>query len=167
MRYLFEINSRNYSPDKKPITETSVRAIIVSHGRIAMVKSAAYGHYRFPGGVVRSGETVLSALAGRVREDAGMIVIPGSEAEYGYVVFRNRSAAGGQIVREELFFLCRIGPYRVPVRPEQQAEGSTAVEFITPVTAIEVNRLNFYAPQPVIERENRILELLSRSGLIK
>ena len=81
-----------------------------------MVRNAKDDYYRFPGGEIRSGETNISALAGRLREETGLIVSPGTETEYGCVVCRSRSETGGILLREVFYYICRTEPYRVPVR---------------------------------------------------
>ena len=70
MRLLFETDYRSCSPGEEPISVPSVRAIIVSYGRVAMVRNAKDDYYRFPGGEIRSGETNISALAGRLPDGA-------------------------------------------------------------------------------------------------
>lgn len=80
-----------------------------------MVRNAKDDYYRFPGGEIRSGETNISALAGRLREETGLIVSPGTETEYGCVVCRSRSETGGILLREVFYYICRTEPYRVPV----------------------------------------------------
>lgn len=169
MRILFELDSRDYSPDKKTISIPSVRAIIVSYGRVAMVRSAVNEHYRFPGGEIRSGETNFSALAGRLREETGLILSPGTETEYGCVVCRSRSETGGLLLRENFYYICRVEPGRVPVQAWSAASpDSLFLDFVSPVTAIEVNRLSFSSgeTQMMLERENRVLGLLVRDGIV-
>lgn len=169
MRLLFETDSRNCSPGEEPISVPSVRAIIVSYGRVAMVRNAKDDYYRFPGGEIRSGETNISALAGRLREETGLIVSPGTETEYGCVVCRSRSETGGILLREVFYYICRTEPYRVPVRVNSApSRESLSLCFVSPVTAAEVNRLCFSSAETrmMLGVENRVLELLVRDGYL-
>lgn len=169
MRLLFKLDSHNYSPDKKTISRPSARAIILSHGRVAMVRSEKYDYYKFPGGGIREGESAISALAREVREEAGLIVTPGSEVEYGCVLRRDRTEEGGLFLQENFYYFCHVESYRVPNRlePEEADEGFSLC-FVSPVTAIEINRLFFSPkiPQMIPEREARVLEMLACEGFL-
>lgn len=134
-----------------------------------MVRNAKDDYYRFPGGEIRSGETNISALAGRLREETGLIVSPGTETEYGCVVCRSRSETGGILLREVFYYICRTEPYRVPVRVNSApSRESLSLCFVSPVTAAEVNRLCFSSAETrmMLGVENRVLEILVRDGYL-
>lgn len=166
MRLLFRLDSHNYSPDIKTVSRPSARAIIISHGRVAMVRNERYDHYSFPGGDIGEGESPLAALARGVRSEAGFIVTPGSEAEYGSVILRDRTEDGGLFLQECFYYFCRVEAYRVPARNETGGELSLC--YVSPVTAIEVNRLSLSSPAPASapEREARVLEMLVAGGYL-
>lgn len=168
MRKLFEINARGCFSDEKEISAQSVRAIIVSYGRIAMFKSGSDDIYKFPGGEIRDGEDTLTALVRRLRENMGLIVVPNSETEFGYVLCRERTETGSQIVQRIFYYLCRIEPFRVPVVPSSFCrERVDVLDFVSAVTAIEVNRLSLCLTEPtsMLESDICILKLLSESGM--
>ena len=80
------------SPDKKDygqcthtFTRNSARSIIISDGKVAMIHSIKYDYYKFPGGGIENGENPVEAMIRETREEAGLVVVPGSVKEYGYV----------------------------------------------------------------------------------
>ena len=85
MRLLFEMDKKDYDSNGSRFVRPSARAIIVKGNRIVMVRSQKYDYYKFPGGGLEAGETPVSALIREVREEAGMVVIPESVREFGYV----------------------------------------------------------------------------------
>lgn len=169
MRKLFEIDTRGKPSNGKEISVQSVRAIILSYGRIAMVKNVSDDIYKFPGGEIRAGEDELKALSGRIREETGMIVIPGSETEFGYALCRDRVKSGEQLVQRIFYYICSVEPFRVPIAPFQnRREGENQLDFVSPVTVMEVNRLSFGISEPrsALERDLKVLRLLTDSGIV-
>ena len=85
MRLLFEMDKKDYGQCTHTFTRESARSIIIRDGRLAMIHSIKYDYYKFPGGGIENGENPVEAMIRETREEAGLVVVPGSVKEYGYV----------------------------------------------------------------------------------
>ncbi|MCI8424028.1 MAG: NUDIX domain-containing protein [Lawsonibacter sp.] len=50
-----------------------------------MIYSAKYNYYKFPGGGIENGENPVDAMIRETREELGLVVLPDTVKEYGYV----------------------------------------------------------------------------------
>ena len=167
MRLLFEMDAKNYDPGARRYIRPSVRGIIIRDHAIAMVHSLMYDYYKFPGGGLESGESFLDALCREVREESGLLVNKNTVKEYGIVPRREKGRRGEIFVQDNFYYLCDTEP--VPARQDlddYEAEEKFTLEFVSPETAIEVNRFHGHGPknQNMLEREARVLECLLQEG---
>ena len=102
------------------------------------------------------------------REEAGLIVIPESIREYGYV-HRAQKGDKGIFVQDNFYYIAEAEPGLVPQTLDAyEAEEGYRLEFVEPETAIRKNR----SPRPspyhplMLEREARVLEMLVEEGYI-
>ena len=68
MRLLFTIDPKDYDPHGKGFVRDSARAVIVCGEKVAMVHSLKYDYYKFPGGGIEPGETLVDAVIRETRE---------------------------------------------------------------------------------------------------
>ena len=85
MRLLFEMDRHDYSQCTHSFVRNSARSIIIRDHKAAMIHSLKYNYYKFPGGGIENGESNVDAMIRETREEAGLVVIPGSVREFGYV----------------------------------------------------------------------------------
>lgn len=85
MRLLFEMDRKDYDPNGSRFERPSVRGIIRKDGKVAMVHSKKYDYYKFPGGGIEPGEEQCATLAREVREESGLVVLPETIQEFGWV----------------------------------------------------------------------------------
>ena len=85
MRLLFELDLHDYAECTRTFVRNSARSIIIRNGKVAMVHSLKYDYYKFPGGGIEKGESPVDAMIRETREEAGLVVIPETVREYGYV----------------------------------------------------------------------------------
>ena len=85
MRLLFEMDKKDYTYCTHTFTRNSARSIIVRGGKVAMIHSLKYDYYKFPGGGIENGESPVEAMIRETWEEAGLVVIPESVKEYGFV----------------------------------------------------------------------------------
>ena len=171
MRLLFSMDQRDYADCTHSFRRDSARAIIRRDGKVAMIHSLKYDYYKFPGGGIEAGESPVEAMIRETREEAGLIVLPGSVREYGCVRRAQRSDRDRTecFLQDNFYYLCEVEAAVVC----QQLDGYEAkerytLEFVDPQTAIEKNRSVALSPHrpPMLEREARVLELLCREGYL-
>lgn len=171
MRLLFEMDKKDYEHCTHSFVRNSARAIIIQNGRIAMVHSLKYDYYKFPGGGIEEGETSVEALIRETREETGLVIIPETVREYGYVhrVQRSDSDLTERFVQNNYYYLCSAEETAVPQKLDSyEAEESYTLEYVDPAAAIEKNRRVTGSPynRLMFEREARVLELLMAEGML-
>ena len=169
MEILFQLDSKVYDENIEVVYRPSARGIIVRDGKVAMVHSAMYDYYKFPGGGIEEGESPLEAMIREVKEESGLEVIPESIREFGNVHRRSRTAKGGLFIQDNFYFICAsendVGNTNLD---NYENEEGFALEFVAPEIAIERNRhCPYESKMPLmLEREARVLELLIERGEI-
>ena len=172
MRLLFEMDKKDYGGCTRSFTRDSARSIIIRKDRIAMIHSQKYDYYKFPGGGIEPGESDVDALIRETAEEAGLIVIPDSIREYGYVhrIQKSTVEEDEYFIQNNYYYLCNV---EEGVRPqkldEYESDEHFTLEYVMPETAILSNRTKDHGPKdPVmLEREARVLEMLLSDGLIE
>ena len=169
MKILFTLDSKDYDESIEVICRPSARGIIVRDSKVAMVHSAMYDYYKFPGGGIEDGEKPIEAMIREVKEESGLEVIPESIREFGNVHRRSRTAKGGLFIQDNFYFICAsendVGNTNLD---DYENEEGFALEFVAPEIAIERNRhCPYESKMPLmLEREARVLELLIERGEI-
>lgn len=169
MRLLFEIDTKDYTPGGVAFTHRSARCIHIREGRAAMVHSAKYDYYVFPGGTIEGDESPEAAMIREAREEAGLVVVPQSVRPYGRVHLTQKSERPGvnRFVQDACYYLCQVEDGLQPQKlDDYESEESFALTYITPQQAIAVNRNGDHKHKdPVmLEREARVLECLMADG---
>ena len=62
MRLLFEMDKKDYAHCTHTFTRNSARSIIIRDGKVAMIHSAKYDYYKFPGGGIENGESPVEVM---------------------------------------------------------------------------------------------------------
>ena len=169
MRLLFDLDQKDYDPAGKAFVRDSARAIIIRGNKIAMVHSLKYDYYKFPGGGIEPGESFEEALIRETKEESGLIVIPSSIREYGYVHRVQKSDLGDAdyFQQDNYYFLCDAedGASSQQLDDYEREERFT-LEFVDPHHAIEINETKDHGPKNrvMIHRESLVLGLLLKEG---
>ena len=172
MRLLFEMDQKDYADCTHFFTRDSARSIIFRSGKVAMIHSREYDYYKFPGGGIEHGEDPVDAMIRETREEAGLIVIPETVREYGYVYRIQRSDLDPTecFIQRNYYYLCeameRLSSQSLD---DYEAKEGYHLEFIEPAAAIQRNRNVRESPyNPIMfEREARVLELLMADGSVR
>lgn len=169
MRLLFELDAKDYDLNGIAFIRHSARCIHIKNGLAAMVHSMKYDYYKFPGGGLESHESKEHAMIRETREEAGLVVIPPSVKEYGYVHRIQKSSHDGAdyFVQDNYYYLCDVEERVLPQElDDYEADETFTLEYVDPDKAIFVNRYGNHGPkeQPMLEREARVLELLKKEG---
>lgn len=169
MRLLFEMKPQDCKEGTRNFVRHSSRCIAIEDGRVAMVHSLKYDYYKFPGGGIEENESKIQALLRETQEEAGLLILPDSVREFGYVHRIETSDWEGWdcFVQDNFYYLCRV--QRAPVSQrldEYEAEEGFTLEWVEPERAIMVNRTVDHGPknQNMLEREARVLEILKAEG---
>ena len=171
MRLLFEMDKKDYSECTRTLVRNSARSILIRDGKVAMVHSLKYDYYKFPGGGIEKGESPADAMIRETREEAGLVVIPETVREYGYVhrIQKSDWDADECFVQDNYYYLGEAE--NEPVSQElddYEAKESYRLEYIDPATAIRKNRALKNSPynRLMFEREALVLEMLQSEGLL-
>ena len=169
MRLLFSLDKKNYNESWPKYERPSVRGVIISDGKVAMVHSLKYDYYKFPGGGIDQGESHLSGLIREVKEESGLIVIPHSVKELGNVI-RAEAGKGEEIFyQENFYYLCHVeDTTELQDLDDYEADEHFTLEWIEPEVAINTNRKPDHGPKSniMIEREAKVLEILIEEGYL-
>ena len=171
MRLLFEMDKKDYDRCTHTFQRDSARSIIIRDRKIAMIHSLKYDYYKFPGGGIEKGESVVDAMILETREEAGLVVIPETVREYGYVhrVQRSDKDHSECFVQDNFYYLCdALADTASQDLDEYEARESYRLEFIDPAVAILKNRNVTNSPynRVMFEREALVLEMLQADGLL-
>lgn len=169
MRLLFELDKNDHAGCTHTFIRNSARGIILRGGKVAMIHSIRYDYYKFPGGGIKRGEDPKAAMMRETKEEAGLVVIPGSIREYGYVhrVQRSDMDETERFIQDNYYYLCDADNRVLSQHlDDYEAEEQFTLEFVDPKAAIEKNRTVLQNPrnQVMVEREARVLELLIKEG---
>ena len=105
------------------------------------------------------------------REEAGLVVIPESVIEYGYVhrIQRSDMDATECFIQDNYYYLCKAMDQLTSQQlDDYEAQESYRLEFVEPLVAISKNRNVKNSPynQLMFEREARVLEILITDELL-
>ncbi|MGE0003791.1 MAG: NUDIX hydrolase, partial [Candidatus Izemoplasmatales bacterium] len=76
VRHLFTINHIESLEEKTIVHREAVRAIIRNKDKVLLIRSRKFGEYKFPGGGIDVGESMLDALRREVKEETGYDMNP-------------------------------------------------------------------------------------------
>lgn len=171
MRVLFEMDKHDYEHCTHNFVRNSARSIIIRDKKIAMIHSLKYDYYKFPGGGIEGGESPVTAMIRETREEAGLVVKPGTVREFGLVhrIQRSDKDPSECFVQDNYYFLCDAENEMVSqCLDDYEAAENYVLEFVDCTLAIQKNRNVQGSPyNPMMfEREARVLEMLMDEGLL-
>ncbi len=172
MRLLFEMDKKDYDKCTHSFVRNSARSIIIKDKKVAMIYSAKYDYYKFPGGGIEKGENPVDAMIRETREESGLVVLPDTVKEYGYVHRIQRSDRNKTecFIQDNYYYLCKTADEVVSQElDDYEAKETYTLEYVDPEVAIRKNRHVVQSPynQMMFEREARVLELLIAEGLFE
>ena len=172
MRLLFEMDKKDYEKCTHSFVRNSARSIIIKGKKVAMIHSAKYDYYKFPGGGIEDGENPVDAMIRETREEAGLVVLPDSVKDYGYVhrIQKSDQDETECFIQDNYYYLCETADGAVSQKlDDYEAEETYTLEYVEPAAAIRTNRQVAQSPyNPMMfEREARVLELLIAEGMFE
>lgn len=170
MRLLFTLDARDYDPDGWTYARPSARAIVIRDGRVAMVYSQKYQHYKFPGGGIDPGESREAALLREAREEAGLLLDPTTVRPYGFVHRIERGDPEPIFLQDNFYYLATATALVPQALDGYEAEEGYTLRWVGPEEAIAQNRAltNVYKRKyhTMLLREALVLERLVTEGLV-
>lgn len=172
MRLLFNMDANDYDKNGRAFVRHSARCITIQNGRVAMVHSLKYDYYKFPGGGIEPNETKIQALIRETEEEAGLVIVPESIREFGYVhrVEKSDHMDADYFVQDNFYYLCEVQATKTSQKlDDYEADEHFTLEWVEPDKAIVINRTVDHGPkeQNMLEREARVLEILKKEGYLK
>lgn len=172
MRLLFEMDKKDYEKCTHSFVRNSARSIIIKGKRVALIYSAKFGFYKFPGGGIESGENPVDAMIRETREESGLVVLTDTVKEYGYVhrIQRSDCDETERFIQDNYYYLCGTADKVVSQElDDYETKENYTLEYVEPDVAIKKNRhAKQSAYDPVmLEREARVLELLITEGMFE
>ena len=169
MRLLFVMDQKDYDECNRTYIRNSSRAIIIKEDKIAMVYSKKYDYYKFPGGGIQKDESAVDALIRETREETGLIIIPDTIREYGYVhrIQKSDADANERFIQDNYYYLCQTEELALEQKlDDYEMKEGYCLEFVYPSLAINKNR--HVGPSSynrlMFEREALVLGLLIAEG---
>lgn len=109
MRKLFELDLHDYHQDDQVFERTAVRAILLDHDQIYMIKSRRFQDLKFPGGGMEANESLVDTLKREVLEESGIVIFDDIK-HYGYVIEKRKSNVHPHTIfyMTSHYYLCQI-----------------------------------------------------------
>ena len=170
MRLLFTIDTKDYDINGTKFIRPSSRAIIIKDNLVAMVHSIKYDYYKFPGGGIEANESKIEALIRETKEESGLIIIPSSIKEYGYVHRIQKSDKADVFIQDNYYYLCEVEEEIVKQKlDDYESNEKFTLKYVNPIDVININKNKEHGPkdQNMINREAMVLELLIKEGYLK
>lgn len=170
MSLLFTMDTQDYAEGGRPFYRPSARAIVIENGRVAMVYSQKYQHYKFPGGGMELGESRETALVREAREEAGLVLDPQSIRPYGFVHRIEKGDPEPIFLQDNFYYLAEAEAVVSQQLDGYEAEEGYILRWVEPREAIEQNRAltNAYKRKyhTMLLREALVLERLIKERLV-
>lgn len=170
MRLLFTLDRGDCEESQRTFSRPSARAIVIENGRVAMVYSQKFRHYKFPGGGIEKGESRETTLIREAREEAGLVLDPKTIQPYGFVHRIERGDREPLFLQDNFYYLASA----VATVPQEldgyEAEEGYTLRWVDPREAIRQNKAltSVYERKhhTMLLREALVLERLMAEGLL-
>lgn len=162
------LECQNYDKNGKTDKRTAARGVIRQDGRYLLVTSRK-GDFKFPGGGVEPGESLIDAMCREVREETGYPVSPGSCREWAVVHERRKGLIVDILEMDSYYFLCTLdGPQGALDLQGYEVEEEFRTVWLPLEEALAANRRleeSGYTGAPWLLREIKVMErLLEEEG---
>lgn len=171
MKQLFKIDLRDYNENYCRFKRPSVRAVIISDKKLAMVYSKKYDYYKFPGGGIESNEDHITALKREVLEETGLTILDSSVKELGSVLRIQKSSFAERTIFEQqnFYYLCDVDDtLDLQSLDDYESDEGFTLNFVSASDAVMTNKSHSHGDYDLIliERETRVIEYLVENNYL-
>lgn len=161
---LLSIDSKDYDEGGKRCKRIAVRGVIKKENKYAMIHSAKYGEYKFPGGGMEDGETREDTLIREVREETGLVVKEDSIKYIGRTEEIRKGLYDDIFEMTSYYYQCDFKEKLVPRElDDYEREYGYELEFVTLDEAIKNNEsIKETKNIPWIDRDTIIMDKLNK-----
>lgn len=163
MRTIAIFDDKNYNEDAQKLIREAARAVIVKHGKVALVKSIKENYYKFPGGGIEINESYEDALIRETLEETGLVVVPCSIKECGLIHEIRKSIYNDNIFEQKSYYYYADVEDKILEQnlSDNEKDLQYILEWVDPIIAYNVNiKVGKEYKSKFLLREARILELL-------
>lgn len=171
MRFLFEIDSKDYIKDGEKAYRESVRGILIKEGKIGVMHSLKYDYYVIPGGGIEKNETKIDALIREFKEETGFLIDKRSISEYGYTHTINKGMYKDIFDFTNYYFLINVfdsNSFNTNF-DQYEIDEEFVFEYVYPEIIIDKNssNMNIHVDKTLLKREIEVIKLLVKEIIIK
>ena len=161
------IDLKDYRENGTVYHRTAVRGIIQQERKLLLI-AGKYGDCKFPGGGVKSGESLEKALAREIREETGFALDPSSLQKWGEVTERRKGITADITEMVSHYFFCELtetAQIQQELDPYEK-EYEYAPVWLTLEEAIQKNTAALGQTEvPWVTRDLEVLRLLRDENL--
>lgn len=155
------LDLKNYDKADTVYKRTAARAII-KRGKQYLLIYSKYGDYKFPGGGVEKGESLIEAMIREVQEETGFQVLKETVSYFGKVLERRKGYPEDVLEMDSHYFFCEveenIGDRKLD---EYEKEYDYQVIWLSLSEAITKNKqMANFDVCPWVIRETKVMETL-------
>lgn len=165
-KLLFSMDTGNYLQGGKVSSRSAVRGLIRRGDAYAMIHSAKYGEYKFPGGGVEAAEQLMDTLLREVEEETGLLVKPDSVEYLGRVEERREGLYDDILAMDSHYCFCENEESGGSLcLDDYEKEYGYELEFVTLEAAIAHNEQIIDTNDiPWIVRDTKMMKWLLKHG---
>lgn len=157
------LDLKNYIENGSVFKRTAVRGLICKNGKYLVIHSKKHGDYKFPGGGMKSGESLNDTLIREVREETGFRVIAESISTDGIFVHEKHKGNPEDLMdMKSYYFYCDIYDELGETElDDYEKEEAYQVEWRTLKEIININEaISNTEETPWIARETMVMKEL-------
>jgi len=170
MRFLFEIDKKDYDVNAERTYRYSACGLVVRNNTVAMCYIDKHQAYVIPGGGIEDGETMEQAVIREMHEETGLRIIPESIKDYGIIRTIRKGLHEPVYVTVDYYYVCDASEITdAPVLTDKEKEQGYHFGFFNVYDILREDDkrvINGEAPC-LFMRDRKLLEQMLSEGYFK